>query len=65
MEAVWVPIVVALITGPAVVVLQKLRKENSDQHAEGRALLERVADKVDGVATKLDEHIGWHKGRGK
>ena len=65
MEAVWVPIVVALITGPVVVVLQKLRKENSDQHAEGRALLERVADKVDGVATKLDEHIGWHKGRGK
>ncbi|NCA25241.1 MAG: hypothetical protein EBS91_11760 [Betaproteobacteria bacterium] len=65
MEAVWVPIVVALITGPAVVVLQKLRRENSDQHAEGRALLERVADKVDGVATKLDEHIGWHKGRGK
>lgn len=65
MEAVWVPIIVALITGPAVVVLQKLRKENSDQHAEGRALLERVADKVDGVATKLDEHIGWHKGRGK
>lgn len=46
-------------------VIQKLRKENSDQHAEGRALLERVADKVDGVATKLDEHIGWHKGRGK
>ena len=65
MEAVWVPIVVAVITGPAVVVLQKLRRENSDQHAEGRALLERVADKVDGVATKLDEHIGWHKGRGK
>ena len=65
METILVPIVVALIGGPLVVVLQKLRKENSDQHAEGRALLERVADKVDGVATKLDEHIGWHKGRGK
>jgi len=65
MENILVPIVVALIGGPLVVVIQKLRKENSDQHAEGRALLERVADKVDGVATKLDEHIGWHKGRGK
>lgn len=63
MEAVWVPIVVAVITGPAVVVLQKLRKENSDQHAEGRALLNKVADKVDNVATKLDHHIGWHKGK--
>lgn len=65
METVLVPIVVAVIGGPVVVVLQKLRKENTAQHAEGRALLERVADKVDGVATKLDEHIGWHKGRGK
>lgn len=65
MEAVWVPIVVAVITGPAVVVLQRLRKENSDQHAEGRALLNKVADKVDSVATKLDEHIGWHKGKDK
>ena len=59
------PIIVAIIGGPVVVVLQKLRKENTAQHAEGRALLERVADKVDNVATKLDEHIGWHKGRGK
>ena len=65
METILVPIAVAVIGGPLVVVIQKLRKENSDQHAEGRALLERVADKVDGVATKLDEHIGWHKGRGK
>ena len=65
METILVPIVVAVIGGPLVVVLQKLRRENSDQHAEGRALLERVADKVDGVSTKLDEHIGWHKGRGK
>jgi hypothetical protein len=63
MEAVWVPIAVAVITGPVVVVLQRLRRENSDQHAEGRALLNKVADKVDNVATKLDQHIGWHKGK--
>lgn len=65
MEPVWIPIAVAIISGPVVVVMQKLRKENSEQHAEGRALLERVADKVDNVAEKLDGHIGWHKGRGK
>lgn len=63
MEAVIVPIVVALITGPVVVVLNKLRSENTSQHAESRSLLEKVADKVDNVGTKLDEHIGWHKGR--
>jgi len=63
MEAVIVPIVVALITGPVVVVLNKLRSENTDQHAESRDLLQKVADKVDNVGTKLDEHIGWHKGK--
>lgn len=63
MEAVIVPIVVALITGPVVVVLNKLRSENTHQHAESRDLLQKVADKVDNVGTKLDEHIGWHKGK--
>ena len=61
----WIPVIVAVISGPLVVVIQKLRRENTMQHAEGRALLERVADKVDSVGQKLDEHIGWHKGRGK
>jgi len=65
MEAVIVPIVVALITGPVVVVLNKLRSENTEQHAESRDLLQRVADKVDKVSSKLDKHIGWHEGKDK
>ena len=63
MEAVIVPIVVALITGPVVVVLNKLRSENSSQHAEARQLLKQVANKVDKIGSKLDGHIGWHKGK--
>lgn len=63
MEAILVPIIVAVITGPAVVVLNRLRSENTSQHAESRDLLQQVADKVDSVGTKLDEHIGWHKGK--
>lgn len=63
METVLVPIAVAVISGPIVVLLQKLRKENAEQHAEGRVLLRNVAHKVDKVASKLDEHIGWHKGK--
>jgi hypothetical protein len=59
----WVPIVVAIITGPMVVILQLLRKENSSQHAEGRELLNRVLYKVDDVGTKIDNHIGWHEGK--
>jgi len=63
MEPVWVPIVVALITGPVVVVLQKLRKENTDQHNEGRILLKVIGNKVDKIGSKIDNHIGWHDGK--
>lgn len=63
MESIIVPIVVAVIGGPIVVLLSKVRSENTSQHAEARTLLKQVATKVDKVGTKLDEHIGWHKGR--
>lgn len=63
MDAVWVPIVVAVITGPVVVVLQKLRKENTQQHEEGRDLLKLVGIKVDKIGSKLDHHIGWHQAK--
>ena len=63
MEPAWVPIIVALITGPVVVVLQKLRKENTDQHNEGRILLKVIGSKVDKIGSKIDNHIGWHDGK--
>jgi hypothetical protein len=59
MEAL-IPIIVAIIGGPMVVILQKLRKENTSQHAESRQLLSIVVDKVDKVDNKLDGHITWH-----
>jgi len=65
MEAVIVPIVVAVITGPMVVLINMMRKENTEQHSEARQLLKQVASKVDKVGSKLDEHIGWHKGKDK
>jgi len=63
MESIIVPIVVAVIGGPIMVLLSKVRSENTSQHAEARTLLRQVAHKVDKVGTKLDEHIGWHKGK--
>jgi hypothetical protein len=63
MSSVWVPIIVAVITGPVVVVLQKLRKENTQQHEEGRILLRVIGNKVDKIGSKLDQHIGWHDGK--
>lgn len=59
----FVPIAVAIITGPVVVTLQLLRRENSSQHAEGRDLLNRAIEKIDVVGTKIDGHIGWHEGK--
>jgi hypothetical protein len=56
----WVPIVAAFITGPVVVVLQKLRRENTSQHNESRGLLEHLVIKVDKMDDKLDEHITDH-----
>jgi hypothetical protein len=44
------------------VVLQKLRKENTEQHQEGRILLKTIGGKVDKIGSKLDHHIGWHEG---
>ena len=58
----FIPVLVAVITGPVVVLLQLLRRENTDQHAEGRELLREVIQKVDNVGSKIDGHIGWHEG---
>jgi hypothetical protein len=52
-----VPIIVAVLTGPVVVILQKLRSENTSQHAESRGLLEHLVIKIDNIDDKLDEHI--------
>ena len=57
-----VPIIVAVITGPVVVVLQKLRKENTEQHAHNTILLKHIGSRIDRIGSKLDKHIGWHEG---
>ena len=62
MAEIWVPVLVALIMGPVVVVLQRLRKENTEQHNEGRILLRVIGTKVDKIGSKIDNHIGWHDG---
>lgn len=51
-----VPILVAVITGPVVVILERLRKENTEQHAESRQLLDHVARSIDDVRDDLRDH---------
>ena len=52
----WVPIVVAVITGPVVVLLEKLRKENTAQHAESRGLLDNLVVNVLDLKDSIHEH---------
>jgi len=55
-----VAIVVAVITGPIVVLLQMLRKENTEQHSESRELLHHMVIKVDDINENLNNHIKEH-----
>lgn len=52
-----VPILVAVIGGPVVALLQLLRKENTNQHAESRGLLEHMVIQIDKLDEKFDRHI--------
>jgi hypothetical protein len=55
-----VAIAVAVITGPIVVLLQMLRRENTAQHGESRDLLHHMVLKVDRVDENLNKHIKEH-----
>ena len=48
-----VPILVAVIGGPLVVLVQQFRRESSEQHGV-------LAGKIDKINDKLDDHITWH-----
>lgn len=64
-----------LVLGWLLTQMSKLRRENTDQHAEGRALVQTVVDglhnlsgkvdgvdeKVQGVGERLDDHIADHE----
>jgi hypothetical protein len=66
--AVWVvPIVVAIITGPVVVLLARFDRRNTEQHDRNMIELQRIGDSVQRVDTKIDrldkridDHIDWH-----
>jgi hypothetical protein len=71
-EAVWVPLAVALIGGPVMWFLSRFDRRNTAQHGENQAVLLRIEDKVDRVDAKVDKvddrldgHITWHIENGK
>lgn len=60
MEAVWVPIAVALIGGPVMWFLTRFDRRNTDQHAQNQSVLTRIEGKIDKVDDRLNDHITWH-----
>lgn len=60
-----IAIVVAVITGPIVVLLQMLRRENTQQHGESRELLHHMVIKVDDINENLNNHIKEHNNGNK
>jgi len=63
MEAVWIPVIVALIGGPMMWFLSRFDKRNTEQHGENMRILKRVETKVDKVDERLSGHIDWHLDR--
>lgn len=65
MEAIAVALISAVgVVAAAWIPLRRLRRENRDQHAAGYSLLQSIDTKTDRIETKLDNHLGWHAGRG-
>ena len=60
MEAMWVPVIVALIGGPVMWFLARFDKRNTEQHGANMQVLTRIETKVDKVDERLDSHIDWH-----
>ena len=51
---------VAAVASVIVALLQRSRKENSDDHMIVMDLLRSVGRKVDRVDDKIDRHVEWH-----
>lgn len=67
MDPWWVPIAVATITGPVVVLMRRFERRNTLQHDQNMETLqridhsvERVADQIERIDERLDDHIDWH-----
>lgn len=56
-------IVVALIGGSVtliVALIEMTRRQNNRDHASNASKLDKIADKIDNVDSRLVGHIEWH-----
>jgi hypothetical protein len=63
MDAIFVPIAVAVIGGPIMWLLHRFDRRNTEQHGANMKVLERIESKVEKVDDRLSDHIDWHLGK--
>lgn len=54
MEAIWIPVLVALIGGPVMWALHRFDQRNTEQHGQNMEVLTRMEGKMDRVDSKVD-----------
>lgn len=55
-----IPIVVAVIGGPLMILFARFDKRNTQQHGANMKVLDRIEIKVDKLDDRLDGHMDWH-----
>jgi len=58
----WAAILLAVVApgGVIVTLLERVRRENSRDHARNSEMLTKIDGKVDKIDSRLDSHIDWH-----
>lgn len=58
--SIYVPIAVAIIGGPLMLLISRFDKRNTEQHGANMKVLKRIEEKVDKVDDRVSGHIEWH-----
>jgi len=58
----WLAVVLAVVApgGVIVTMLEKVRRENTRDHAANTDLLRRTDHKVDRIDERMSDHLEWH-----
>ena len=58
----WLAVVLAVVApgGVIVTMLEKVRRENTRDHAANSELLRRIDHKVDRIDERMSDHLEWH-----
>lgn len=58
----WLVIMLAVVAPGGVIVslIERVRRENTRDHAQNSDLLRRIDSKVDRIDNRMSDHLEWH-----